>query len=524
MPDLTPQQWLTALEPRLAVRQPDIARFEAYYAGRHRLAFDSAPYREAFGEQLADFCTNWCGLVVDTPVERLAVIGFRFGQPEVEGPGEIPGHEDESSPLDADTPAPVADVSTDANAADEDAWDIWQANYLDAESVKAHTEAGKLGIAFLLVSPPGDDGIPRITVEHPSQMIVVVDPSNRRRRLAAMKRYTSVTGDAIAVIYTPEYIATFRSVPGLQSALQSGLLLPSQVTIPAAMGGGLELVSQVPNPLGVVPVIPMENNPGLLTQGMSDLRPALSLNDAANKFFDDMIVASEFAAFPQRVLTGAEIPKDSEGQPLPGTELEASMKRLWVVENDQARVSSLVAADLSNYVAAIDTAIQHLAAQTRTPPHYLLAKLANLSADALQAAETGLVSKVRRKQLDYGDSWEEAMRLAFGWRALWRAARDDMGGATLDAQRAVDMSAETIWMSPESRSPAVIADALVKKRAIGVPEITLWEEAGYTPRQIERMLEQRKQELDEIAARQRQTIAEGGKVTIAERDVVPGGA
>ena len=58
--------------------------------------------------------------------------------------------------------------------------------------------------------------------------------------------------------------------------------------------------------------------------------------------------------------------------------------------------------------------IQHVAAQTRTPPHYLLGAMGSFpSGESLKATETGLVAKVRRKMLSFGEGWEEAMRLAF---------------------------------------------------------------------------------------------------------------
>jgi hypothetical protein len=104
-----------------------------------------------------------------------------------------------------------------------------------------------------------------------------------------------------------------------------------------------------------------------------------------------MIVASEYAAFPQRVATGVEVPKDPEtGQPLPTAELKAALSRLWVFANKDAKVQDLQAADLGNYVKALEPLVQHLAAQTRTPPHYLLGQVVNASGDALKAAETGL--------------------------------------------------------------------------------------------------------------------------------------
>lgn len=446
MPDA--EQWRVLLEQRLADRMPRVQLYTSYYEGNHRLAFASSKFREAFGDLFEAFSTNWCGLVVDSAVERMAVQGFRFGE------------ESES---------------------DDDAWAIWQANRLDAGSIMAHTEAVKCETAYVLVSPPPAGGtMPRLTVEHPSQVVVEHDPADQSR-LAALKKYRAANGDAISVVYEPERITTFRAAGVGLGLAGLGLILPAGVGLSA-----WQQVNQQPNPLGVVPVVPLENNPGLLTGGISDLRPAISLNDAANKFFTDMIVASEFQAFRQRVLTGVEIPTDPvTGDPM--VTLEMSVSRMLAFEDENAKVFDLPAGDLSNYVNAIDLAIQHLAAQTRTPPHYLLAKLVNLSGDALKAAETGLVARVRRKQIDFSDSWEEAMRLAFGWRALARQRAGDTAGAELDARRAQAQDAETIWRDPESQAPGVIADSLLKKAQIGVPWQALMEEAGYSPQQIKRM-------------------------------------
>src|SRR6185312_4357732 len=98
------------LADKLDERLPAIERYAAYYQGQHRIAFATSKWRETFGSLFAELSDNWCQLVVDASVERLKVIGFRFG-------------------------------SVDDEVADDDAWGLWQANYLDADSTLAHTEA-----------------------------------------------------------------------------------------------------------------------------------------------------------------------------------------------------------------------------------------------------------------------------------------------------------------------------------------------------------------------------------------------
>jgi hypothetical protein len=105
------------------------------------------------------------------------------------------------------------------------------------------------------------------------------------------------------------------------------------------------------------------------------LKPAIPIQNAINKLCTDMLVASEFGAFRQRVLTGVEIPRDPEtGRPLGRSEIVAAMSRLWTFESTDAKVYDLNPTDLANFTRAVDMFRQDLAAQTRTPPHYLLGK------------------------------------------------------------------------------------------------------------------------------------------------------
>jgi hypothetical protein len=445
----TPDDWRGFLLTQLNLRAVDAEFYESYYDGRHPLQFATSKFREAFGALFSAFADNWCQIVVDAPVERLRIVGFRVD----------------------------AGVS-------EDAWALWQANGLDVESVIAHTEAGKNGRAFLLVDP--NAGEPMITVEHASQVIVAHDPANRRRRLAALKRWLGDDGYQYLTLYLPDVVLKYESaepVDAPRSRVGETVWVPRSGE-PAEVG----------NPLGVVPVIPLENKPGVLGVAHSDLEPAIPLQNAINKLCTDLIVTSEYGAFPQRVVTGVEVPKDPEtGQPLAAAELKSAMSRLWTFKPADARVTDLAAADLSNFVAAIEMFVTHLAAQTRTPPHYLLAKLVNMSGDALSVAEAGLVSKCRQKTLFFSDSWEEALALA-------------LTGAGTDVSTA---DCEAIWANPERIAQGQLVDAAVKKKTLGVPLPVIWLELGYTPEQVAEMeeLAESEREAALVAAAQAQAAS-----------------
>jgi hypothetical protein len=410
------------MENALDARLDAVETYEAYYRGEQRLAFATSKFREAFGRMLEPLSDNWCQLVVDASVERLKVEGFRFG-PEDTG-------------------------------ADQDAWTMWQANYLDADSGLAHTEASKCGVSYLLVLPGPDPETPRITVEHPAQCITYSAPDDRRQRLAGFKRWTETDGSSRAVLYTAE--AAYLLGRARNSTQDwSGL-------------------GSVANPVGVVPMVPMLNLPNMLGGGMSDLQAVVALQDAINKLLADMLVNSEFVAYPQRYATGLEIPTDpATGRPYDREAFLSSTSRLWLNENPAGKFGELAGSDGLGYVRQIEALVQHIAAQTRTPPHYLLGSSGAFpSGESLKATETGLVAKVKRKQVSYGEAWEEAMRLAFAYRG--------------DTLRAEATDTETIWAEPEARSEGELVDALLKMRQLGVPITELWRRYGATPQEIER--------------------------------------
>ena len=420
VPALAPEDWRDTLLGGLAARMPTIRKCEDYYLGKHRMAFTTAQFREHFGALFAAFSDNWCDLVVDACAERLRVEGFRFGS-------------------DSD--------------ADDAAWEIWQRNGLDAEADMAHTDAIKLGTTYALVGQD-DAGLATIQVEPADKAIVYVDPAMGRHRLAGLRHWKDEWGVEHCVLYTPADIVWWRKEDETAAWAED-------------VGSGS-------NPLNAVPLVPLANAPTLTNRlGRSDIERVMPLQDAVNKLCGDMIIASEFAAFPQRWATGIELPINPATGEKMAPDFLGGAERVWGVEAVDAKFGNFLVSDLGIYVRAIEMLIQHVAAQTRTPPHYLLGSSGTFpSGESLKATETGLVAKVRRKMLSFGEGWEEAMRLAFSIEG--------------DSAKADMTDVETIWANPESRIVAETVDAAVKMATIGVPRPALWEYIGASPQQIER--------------------------------------
>ena len=419
----SPEDVRDRLLGELAGRMMGLHRCDAYYRGQHRMAFTTAQFRETFGSLFAAFADNWCDLIVDAASERLRVDGFRFG----------------------DEPA------------DEAAWEIWQRNGLDAESDMAHTDAIKLGASYALVEAD-DGGLATVQLESAFNAIVMVDPAQGRRRLAGLRTWMDEWGVEHCGVYLPDQVVWWSRKSEHDSWAED-------------VGSGN-------NPLGIVPLVPLANAPTLTNrQGRSDIERVIPLQDAVNKLCGDMIVASEFAAFPQRWATGIEIPLNPETGQRMAAQFLGGADRVWAVESEQAKFGNFGVSDLTIYVRAVEMLVQHVAAQTRTPPHYLLGAMGSFpSGESLKATETGLVAKVRRKMLSFGEGWEEVMRLAFAVEG--------------DQAKAEEVDAEVIWANPESRIVGETVDAAVKLASIGVPRPALWEYIGASPQQIRRWMEE----------------------------------
>jgi hypothetical protein len=439
LPRGTPEFWLQRLYPELVTRWEAMRTYDRYYEGKHKLAFATPKFRATFGRLFREFADNWCDLIVDASVERLSVEGFRFG------------NEDQ---------------------ADKDAWELWQRSHLDADSRLAHHEAVKLGESAVIVEPSGK--WPRITVEHPSQVIVARAAADRRARAAALKAWLDESGRIYATVFTPKGVYKFQSA----AAITDGYAPDGIKWQPRS---GVEFATR--HRLGMVPVFALRNNPTMLGGGRSDLAKAIPIQDAINKLVTDMLVASEYAAFPQRWATGLEIPTDDDGEPIDTDRFLSFVGRVWAVEDPDAKFGDFTVADLSIYVRAVEMLVQHLAAQTRTPPHYLLGQSGAFpSGESLKATETGLVAKVQGKHLDFGETWEDVVRCGFLAKG--------------DRRRAEAYDAETIWKDPESRTVGEQVDAGLKEKELGVPLEDIWERRlDASPQQVQRWTAKRQAEI-----------------------------
>jgi hypothetical protein len=234
----------------------------------------------------------------------------------------------------------------------------------------------------------------------------------------------------------------------------------------------------------------MPNRPVLGGEPLSEIDGTMAMQDAINLLWAYLFTAADFASMPARVVMGQEPPKipilDASGQKI--GEQPVDMKKLaqdrilWLT-GEKSNIGQWDAAKLDVFTGVIETAVTHVAAQTRTPPHYLvLGKgLVNVNAEGMKTAETGLVKKVGEMQLFLSPP----TRGIFQRFAL---VRDDK--ALADKARFGVVK----WKDAENHSEAQLADALVKLQQIGFPFPWLAERYGLSQPELDRVMEMRETE------------------------------
>jgi hypothetical protein len=479
-------QLVSLLENELIRRRGPIDRHNDYYRGKQRLRFASAEFQKFHGARYVDFSDNWTQVVADSPVERLTVTGFQAD-------GEL--------------------------SADRDLWKVWQVNGLDADSQLGFLGAVTGARCFVLVwGDPDDPDMPVVTFEDASQSIVAYEPGSRRLRRAALKRWQDGNQD-----YATLYLKTevWKFCRPLQQQDKSPQMADVDEAIdswtPRDMG---DEPNPQPNPMNCVPMVELPNKPMLVDEPISDVAGVTSMQDAINLLWAQLFTASDYASFPQRVVMGAErpmIPKlNAAGEIIGKTPVDLDKFQIdrvaWITGKD-AKIAEWQAANLAAYSEIIEVAVGHLAAQTRTPQHYLIGKMANLSADALLAAETGLVQRVDEKKLWFGQGLREVARLI-----LLAQGKD----VEAEAMR----SGRVLWADSESRSHAQMADALLKLKQLGFPFEWLALRYGLTPTEVADVVAMREHEIemDPVSEITRQLTAGAAPLPQSGAEVEPASA
>lgn len=416
----------------IRARQLDYTLANDYYYGRHKLAFATDKFRNAFGSLLRAFADNLCAVVVDTVADRLQVTGF--------------SSED------------GADAESEAATA------IWRLNRMDRRSGETHAEALRSGDAFMVVWPD-TTGIPRFYPQAGRLCAVQYDEDTPGQIMRAAKLWQDAQARWRLTLYYPDRIEKYVSTAGTSGDFPHSASIFSPLALPGEAW-------PMANPYGRVPLFHFANNAATGELGRSELADVIPLQDGLNKSITDMLVAMEFAALPQRWVTGLEVELDeTTGKPkalfVPGAD------RIWSVGAPDARFGQFDAANLAQFITVQEAFRVEIARVSRTPLHHLMPTTSAFpSGEAMKTAEQPLLAKVKDRQLAWGNVWEDVMSFALSMTG---------GAGALSCN----------WIDPTPRNERNLVETLLLKKQLGVSDAQLLRELGYTEQQIGVFAEER---------------------------------
>lgn len=316
-----------------------------------------------------------------------------------------------------------------------------------------------VGSAYLIVWVD-DQGRPVITGESAEQVTVERDPITRGV-VEAVKRWEVKDAQGVLI---EEHVVVYR-----KDTIDH--LVRDEV------GGKLRFIKNTPNPLGVVPVVPLVNvsriHDDVGDSVIDDLAPLL---DALNKLVTDMLVTSDAVAKPRRWATGITLEDDVEdgfvadgftadGEPgdLVGDLAEddpgvrspfRDSDDLWISESPDAKFGTLAGADMTGYKTAVDLVLQQISAVTSLPSHMLGITSSNpATAEALRASEVALADNAAGRVRVVNRPVEWATRLLL---AIDLGVKPDRVSVSLR------------WADTATHSVAQQADAVTKLHAEGI--------------------------------------------------------
>lgn len=422
-------------EARIENRAPKVARREAYVRGEQDLPFAPKGATREYQVLREYSIANWTDLYVSAPVQRLNTTGVRAG---------------------------IGETDEERNVTNSEIWRWFQANKWGKRQSQVFADMMKHGLGMVSVWP-GENGIPKIRPEsmenvylHPSdEDPFVTDWGVKILKVSSLTSFgTEQVEDLIGFVYDSEHLYRYEKQDG----------------------GQWEPVKREPNRLGRVPFATFDYKARASGEPWSGLDHMINQQDSLNTIRFNMLLAMQFSAFRQRVITGfdprvldengqiayqtdedGKLRLDDNGQPMPvlvdiG---KVGVDRLLTFPGEQTKVFDMPESNLANYTHVYDSFLNTFFATGQIPTQYMPQKMSNLTGDALAGAESAFASLIKELQHAADEGVTEVAELA--WIAAGKPA-DEWNPA-----------AEASWGDAEARSFSQIVDAITKLIAVDFP-------------------------------------------------------
>jgi len=381
-------------------------KFQDYYLGKHPMIFTAERLYDVFGRSTVSFVENWCAVVVDAVTDRLGFKGW------------------------------------DGNNLDtsKELFGLYTKNKLKTLSRRVHRDCVVTGSGYIMFDKVNGESTPYY--QDPNNMVIIYSAEDYYKMSYALKIWRSTSG-VKANLYYEDRIEKYIS--------ESDKALDAQ---------NFTLDEVTPNPYDKIPIVHFRSD-------VTELANIIPLQDAINKTFSDMMVVSEFNAFPQRwIITNADI-----------ASLKASPQTIFKIpkgltDEEETKIGQFAAARIGSYLEVIDRLSGAIAVISRTPKHYFMQTGANVSGEALSIMEIPLVKKTEQYQEIMDEGWMEVLKFLYG----------------------TTENIITVWHKIEVEMMEVTADTIKTEVEAGIPLVTILRRLGWSDDEIAQMVSDKLEE------------------------------
>ena len=337
-------------------------------------------------------------------------------------------------------------------ATTENPWRTWQANDMDAAQIRIHRAAIGYGLAFTVVLPGRDSQGPRSVIRgvSPRKMVAIyADPAEDDWPIYAA-RFESANSSAYMVRLYDDEVEHFVKI--------------------GASGDAPEYIEYREHGAGVAPVIRYSNMLDLDGRTDGEVEPLIPIAQRINKTDYDKMLAQHSNSWNLRVFSGidstkgpdADNPNLSPEQRSERAQMRLRQSDIVTLADPNSKAWSLPATPIDGFISSRESDIDALASTAQVPVT-AFSKLSNISAETLVEIRAGLNQKVFERQVTFGKSHTQTLRLS----------------AHLEGNEAAadDYEAKMDWRDTRVRPWGSTVDALGKAaQMLGVPAQELWEE------------------------------------------------
>lgn len=334
----------------------------------------------------------------------------------------------------------------------ENPWRTWQANDMDAAQIRIHRAAIGYGTAYTVVLPGRDSAGPRSVIRgvSPRKMVAVYADAAEDDWPLYAARFERASESTFMVRVYEDDVEHFVSL--------------------GASGEGPEYIEYREHDAGVVPVIRYSNMLDLDGRADGEVEPLIPIAQRINKTDYDKMLAQHSNSWNLRVFSGIDATKgpDADNPDLSAeqrherAQMRLRQSDIVTLSDPNSKAWSLPATPLEGFISSRDSEIDALASTAQIPVT-AFSKLSNISADTLVEIRAGLNQKVFERQVTFGKSHAQTLRLAAQLEGNFAAAED--------------YEAKMDWRDTRVRPWGQTVDALGKAaQMLGVPAEELWEE------------------------------------------------